>query len=441
MNSQTSGKKFHIHTLGCKVNQYESQAMRELLVKAGFEESGSGDMADIYIVNTCTVTGEADRKSKSVMGQFHRANPNARIVVTGCLTERDSSSLSFIPGISTVLRNSGKNRIVDVARGSRRHIRSGGASRELAVSDFKDHSKAYVKIQDGCENRCSYCKVPMVRGRLKSKSVKMIVREVTGLVQNGFKEIVLTGICLGAWGRKRRLRRIAGRAGLRPSGLVNVLKALDRINGDFRIRLSSIEPKYVTGQMIDFMAGSSRMCAHLHIPFQSGADDILKLMNRPYTSEGYRALVDRIRARIPRIALTTDILIGFPGESHIRFRNTMAFVRAVAPSRTHIFTFSRREGTPACDMPDMVEKPIVKKRYDRMRAMAYEAAYAYRRRFLGEELKVLVETKRDRATGLLKGYSDNYIQVLFAGRDDLMKTVVSVKVVGFDSEKTMGIHE
>lgn len=440
MNSRANGKKFHIHTLGCKVNQYESQAMRELLVKAGFEESVPGDMADIYIVNTCTVTGEADRESKSVMGQFHRANPNARIVVTGCLTERDSPSLLAIPGISTVLRNSGKNRIADVVSGNRSHIRT-RRPRELAVSDFKDHSKAYVKIQDGCENRCSYCKVPIVRDRLKSKSVKRIVKEVTGLVENGFKEIILTGICLGAWGRERRLRRIAGRVGLRSAGLVKALKALERINRDFRIRLSSIEPKYVTGQLIDFMATSTKMCPHLHIPFQSGDDDILNLMNRPYTSEGYKALVDRIRARIPRIALTTDILIGFPGESHARFRNTMAFVRAISPSRTHIFTFSRREGTPAYDMPDMVDKPIVKKRYDRMRAMTCESAYAYRRSFLGEELKVLVETKRDKVTGLLKGYSGNYIQVLFAGKDDLMKTVVPVKVIGFDLEKTMGIHE
>ena len=440
MNSQTSGKKFHIHTLGCKVNQYESQAMRELLVKAGFKESGPGDMADVYIVNTCTVTGEADRESKSVMGQFHRANPNARIVVTGCLTERDSSSLLAIPGISTVLKNSGKNRIADVVIGRKRYFRS-RRPRELTVSGFKDHSKAYVKIQDGCENRCSYCKVPMVRGRLKSKSVKRIVGEVKNLVQNGFKEIILTGICLGAWGRERRFRRIARRVGLRSTGLVRVLRALERVDGDFRIRLSSIEPKYVTSQLIDFMATSSKVCHHLHIPFQSGDDDILNLMNRPYTSDGYKALIGRIRARIPRIALTTDIMIGFPGESHARFRNTMAFVRAISPSRTHIFTFSRREGTPAYDMPDMVDKPIVKKRYDSMTAMASEAAYAYRRRFLGEELKVLVETKRDRATGLLKGYSDNYIQILFDGRDDLMRTVIPVRVVGFDLEKVMGIHE
>jgi len=434
-----SRKKFHIRTLGCKVNQYESQAMRELLVKAGFKESGPEDIADIYIVNTCTVTGEADRESKNAMRHFHKANPNARIVVTGCLTENSASDLSSISGISDVLKNSEKNRIARVAGG----LKGQGLNRrpgELVISDFKDHSKAYVKIQDGCENRCSYCKVPLVRSRLKSKPVKDIVREVRGLVQNGFKEIVLTGICLGAWGRDMLFGRIAKSVGLGGANLVDALKALDKAGGDFRIRLSSIEPKYITDDLIGFMARSRRMCAHMHIPFQSGDDDVLKLMNRPYTSTEYMAIVDRVRAGIPHIALTTDILIGFPGESHARFRNTMAFIRAVKPSRTHIFTFSRREGTSAYDMPDMVDRSILKKRYDSMRAITLETAYIYKRSFLGKELSVLVETKRDSSTGLLKGYSDNYIQIFFAGGDDLMRNVVPVKVVGFDSEKVMGIY-
>jgi len=441
MNSQTSTKKkFHIHTLGCKVNQYESQAMRELLVGAGLEESAPGDIADIYIVNTCTVTGEADRESKSIMGQFHRANPNARIVVTGCLTEKDSPDILSIPGISDVLKNSEKNRIASVIGAGPAKIRF-PRPKELSVSGFKDHSRAYVKIQDGCENRCSYCKVPLVRGRLKSKRIDDIMEEVRILVRNGFKEIVLTGICLGAWGKDLRLGRVAKRFGLSGADLVDVLKALDRMDGDFRIRLSSIEPKYVTDEFIEFMARSRRVCAHLHIPFQSGDDDVLKLMNRPYTSAGYRMIVERVRARMPQVALTTDIMVGFPGESHARFRNTMAFIRAVAPSRTHIFTFSRREGTPAYDMPDAVDRTVMKKRYDGMSAMTFEAAYAYRRSFLGKELDVLVEAGRDKSTGLLKGYSDNYIQILFAGADDLAGNIVSAKVIGFDTEKTMGIYE
>lgn len=437
MNSR---KKFHIRTLGCKVNQYESQAMRELLVKAGYEESGPEDAADIFIVNTCTVTGQADRESRNITGHLHKANPNARIVVTGCLAEKDASGLSSMPGVSNVLKNSEKNRIARVVSG----LKAQGLGldiRELSISDFKNHSKAYVKIQDGCENRCSYCKVPLVRGRLKSKPIKDIVKEVKGLVQNGFKEIVLTGICLGAWGRDMCFGHIARRVGLCAANLVDVLKSLDKVDGDFRIRLSSIEPKYIADDLIDFMGQSRRMCAHLHIPFQSGDDDVLKLMNRPYTSMEYMTIVDRVRARMPQIALTTDILIGFPGESGARFKNTMDFVKAVAPSRTHIFTFSRREGTTAYDMPDTVDRSILKKRYDSMRTVTLEIADMYKKSFLGKELSILVETKRDRSTGLLKGYSDNYIQVLFAGPDDIMKDVVPVKVIGFDSEKVMGRYE
>lgn len=451
MSSQINNKKkFYIHTLGCKVNQYESQAMRELLIEAGYEESGPKDPADFYIVNTCTVTAEADRESKYLMGQFHRANPSADIVVTGCLAENNASDLVSMPWISHVIKNSDKNRIAQVI-GTSEDLARGQWPKELSISDFKGRSKAYVKIQDGCDNRCSYCKVPLVRSRLKSKPTNDIVEEVRGLTQdrglvpnmarNGFKEIVLTGICLGAWGKDLNIDHMARSAAPDAANLVDVLKALDSVDGDFRIRLSSIEPKYVTDELIEFMAANKRICAHLHIPFQSGDDDVLKLMNRPYTSSEYRAIVDRVRAGIPHIAVTTDILIGFPGETTERFRNTMAFVRAIAPSRTHIFTFSRREGTPAYDMQDTADQSDLKKRYNDMNTITLETSDAYRRSFLGKELNVLVETKRDKLTGLLKGYSDNYIHMLFEAPDDLMRKIVPVKVAGFDSEKTMGVYE
>ena len=443
MNSQTNDnkKKFHIHTLGCKVNQYESQAMRELLLKAGFEESGDDEIADVYIVNTCTVTGEADRESKSIMGRLHKENPNARIVATGCLVERGYADLLSVPGISNVLKNSEKNRIVRMVTGDEDdRWFSRPRLAELSISDFKGHSKAYVKIQDGCENRCSYCKVPLVRGKLISKSIKSIMAEVRDLARNGFREIVLTGICLGSWGKDLYLWRIAHGIKLKRLNIVNVLKALDKLDGDFRIRLSSIEPKYITDELIGFMASSKRMCKHLHIPFQSGDDDVLKLMNRPYTYSDYRSIINKVRAKIPDIALTTDMIVGFPGESHAMFRNSMAFAKKAAPARAHIFTFSRREGTPAYDMADNVDRAVIKNRYMKMSAIAIEAAYEYKRSFLGRELKVLAETKRDSKTGLLKGYSDNYIQVLFAGPDDLMRKIVPVKVVGFDSGKAMGVY-
>ena len=259
-------------------------------------------------------------------------------------------------------------------------------------------------------------------------------------IKLGFREIILTGICLGSWGKDLHLSRIVRGMKLKSLNLVDVLRAIDKLGGDFRIRLSSIEPKYVTDELIDFMASNKRMCAHLHIPFQSGDDDVLKLMNRPYTCSDYIAIIDKARAKINDVALTTDMIVGFPGESHMMFRNSMAFIRRVSPSRAHIFTFSKREGTPAYNMPNTLDRVVIKNRYMKMSAMALETAYEYKRSFLGKELKVLVETKRDGKTGLLKGYSENYIQALFAGPDDLMRKIAPIKVVGFDSGKAMGVY-
>lgn len=403
--------------------------MRELLSGAGLEDSDSKDSADIYIINTCTVTREADRESKYIIGHLHKSNPKAKIVVTGCLSQKNASELSSLPGVTHVLKNSEKNNIAGIVCGNEIESALCG-QKDLAISDFKGHSKAYVKIQDGCENRCSYCKVPLVREKLSSKPIADVSEEVSRLVQNGFREIILTGICLGAWGRE-----------LRSAGsLIDVLKAIDKIDGDFRIRLSSIEPKYVTHELVEIIAANRRFCPHLHIPFQSGDDDILMLMNRPYTSSKYRAIVDSVRSRIPRVSITTDILIGFPGESQARFDNSLNFIKAVSPSRTHIFTFSAREGTAAHDMPAAASHSELKKRYQAMNAVASEAADAYRRRFLEEKLNVLVENSPDKATGMLKGYSDNYIHVLFTGPEGLARKVVPVKVTGFNKEETIGVY-
>ncbi|MBN2453651.1 MAG: tRNA (N(6)-L-threonylcarbamoyladenosine(37)-C(2))-methylthiotransferase MtaB [Candidatus Omnitrophica bacterium] len=425
MNSIAEKKRFYIHTLGCKVNQYESQAMREILIKAGFNDSGSREDADIYVLNTCTVTAEADKESKRLVGQFHRANADAMIVVTGCLAERNAPDLAALPGVTHVVGNAQKGSIARIIAGKK--IPEKG--KDLRISGFKGHSKAYVKIQDGCENKCSYCKVRLVRGRCKSKPIDDIVEEVQGLVCNGFREIILTGICLGAWGKDF----MNGAA-----GLIDVFKALTGLGGGFRVRLSSIEPKYVTDGLIEFMAGSGMVCPHLHIPFQSGDDDILKLMNRPYTSSGYAAIVDKVRDRIPDIAITTDMIIGFPGESEERFKRSIDFIKRISPSRTHIFTFSRREGTSAHDLPGSVNGAALKERYKEMCAVTDEAADIYRRSFLSRKLDVLVEERADAATGLLRGYSDNYIYMHFTGRDDLIHGIIPVRVAGFNGDRTVG---
>lgn len=441
MNSQNEGyKKFFIKTLGCKVNQYESQAMRELLVRSGFRECLAKDIADIYVLNTCTVTNQADRESRYWLSLFHRTNPKAKIVVTGCYVEHDSDKLSFLPGISHILKNSEKNRIGEILSSeTTKYSRLSIAP--LKITDFKDRTKAFVKIQDGCENFCSYCKVPLVRGPLKSKALRDILEEVTILVEKGFREIVLTGICLGAWGKDLESYSIANALGLKGLTLVDVLEEIVRIKGDFRIRLSSIEPRYLTDELIDFVSREKRICKHFHIPLQSGDDEILKKMDRPYTTKDYRTLLDKVKDKVKGAAITTDILIGFPGEAEANFKNTLQFIKEVQPMRTHIFTFSKRPGTVAHDMEGGVGRDVLKRRYYELEVAALESSYLYRSRFLGESLDILVESKRDRRSGLLTGYSDNYIKVLFEGPDTLMNKIVSVKIEDLNLSYTLAAYD
>lgn len=438
MNLQTNNsKRFYIHTLGCKVNQYESQIMREMLVKSGYKECLSKDIAEIYILNTCTVTQQADKESRHWVGIFHRTNPFARIIVTGCFAENDSDQISFLPGVSHIIKNSEKHRIAEYLDGSQTASDTTDTA-GLIIAGFQGHTKAFVKIQDGCENRCSYCKVPLVRGVLKSKPVEIIVEECAALTKNGYKEIILTGICLGAWGKDFFPGEMAKAAGLSGVTLLDALKAINNIEGDFRIRLSSIEPRYVTDELIKFIASAPRFCRHLHIPFQSGDDEVLKKMNRPYTTKEYKRIADAVRSGIKDVAITTDILVGFPGESEECFRNTVNFIKEIVPSRTHLFTFSKRDGTAARSMADEIDPVSAKKRYLALKTVTMMASCIYRSFFLGRKLDVLVEAKRDRHSGLLTGYSDNYIKMLFKGPDELMKRIVPVKITDITMMRTLG---
>jgi len=445
MNSQNENnqKRFFIKTLGCKVNQYESEAMREILLKSGFKECISREMADIYIINTCTVTHHADKESRYLIGMMHRSNTKARIVVTGCYIEKDADDVSFLPGVWRVVKNSEKNKIAQILDDSLAVTPNSRLPTPdyLSITDFKGHSKAFVNIQDGCNNFCSYCRVPFVRGPLRSKPVERIVKEVEGLVGNGFREIVLTGICLGAWGKDLFSNTLAKGIGIEGLSILDCLTALNKIPGDFRIRLSSIEPKYVTDKLVDFICGNEKMCRHLHIPIQSGDDDILKRMNRPYKASDYKALVNMVRSKVKEMAITTDILIGFPGESDLNFKNTVNFVKDILPSKTHIFTFSKRPGTAACNMDGEIANNVLKKRYYELNAAALGASYLYRSKFLSEKLDILVETKRDRHSRLLTGYSDNYIKVMFEGPDTLMKSIVPVRIESLNLAYTYGIYE
>ena len=415
--------KFSIKTFGCKVNQYESELMREDLVCCGFMECAADEIPEICIINSCTVTGNADRQARYAVNRMRRANPATRIVVTGCYAEKNEDEISALPGVFKVVKNSDKDRIASILNG-RRKTEDG----RRIISDFKGHTKAFVKIQDGCENFCSYCKVPYVRGPFRSRSLDEIVEETALLVSKGFKEIVLTGICLGAWGIERG------------EGLCRVLRALDGIKDGYRIRLSSIEPKYVTGELIELMSGSRKMCRHLHIPLQSGDDEILRRMNRPYSSRDFGMLVEDIRSKIGDIAVTTDVMTGFPGETKKSFTNTLDLMKEIKPARTHIFTYSRREGTAAYGMSDIPPADILKERFLELRSAALLSSYAFRKHFVDTFADVLVETRRDSSSGRLTGYSGNYIKVLFGGPDSIMRTIVPVRISEATLNETVGVY-
>jgi len=374
-------KLVRFFTVGCKVNQYETQALREQYLKKGYRESAKEEPADLYVINTCTVTGKADKDSRRYIHHAKKINPKAKIVVTGCLVEKDEEEISSIPGVKEIIKNSEKPE---------------------GISGFSGHTRVFVKIQDGCNNFCSYCKVPFVRGRSRSRSEKAILDEISRLLDKGFKEIVLSGICLGEWGKDLK----------EPKGLRDLLQKITAIKKDFRIRLSSIEPNLVTSQLIETIKSSPKICSHLHIPLQSGSDKILKLMNRPYKARDYIKLILKIRKEAPDFSISTDVLTGFPGEGKREFRNTLKVIKKILPVRLHAFPYSPRKGTKAYGLMPIVEKPELKQRVKTLQALGKALSAKYRKKFLKKCVRVLVEHTRDRTSGLFCGYTDTYIRVL-----------------------------
>ena len=431
-------KSARFFTIGCKVNQYETQAIREAFLKNGYREADSSQPADIFVINTCTVTSKADKDSRRLIRLSHRINPDAQIIVTGCLVEKDGDEIRAIPGVTHIMKNSQKHRIADLYFGTDVRPKGGhgiteiapGAYTPLKISDFHNRTRAFVKIQDGCNNFCSYCKVPYVRGRSRSRDLQNIIDEVNRLVDRGFKELVLCGICLGEWGRD-----LPGNP-----ELADVIDKVSSIKKDFRIRLSSIEPRQVGNRLIRIMADSRRLCNHLHIPLQSGDNGVLKLMNRPYSSRDFVKLIGRIKKTIPDFSLTTDVLVGFPGENKKAFFNTIKVLKNVRPSRLHIFSYSKRNGTKAYNYNLDVSKEEMKERKRRLEGIDRRFSYEYRRRFFNKTTQVLVENKRDKFTQLLTGYSDTYIRLLFTdGPDSFYGQLKKVKITKVDLKSTFCI--
>jgi threonylcarbamoyladenosine tRNA methylthiotransferase MtaB len=422
-------KLVKFYTLGCKVNQYETQSIRENFLKKQYKEVKQGK-ADIYVINTCTVTQTADRKSREYIYRCLRENPKSTIIVTGCYVQKDRDLISKINGIDFIIPNEMKNKITDIIISQKEKLdfTEDNKYQDLKISNFANHSRAFVKIQDGCNNSCSYCKIPLVRGRSRSRDLSSIIQEVSRLINNGFKEIVLTGICLGEYGREFKER----------IELVDVIEELEKLEGEFRIRLSSIEAKDIDDRLIQKFSKSKKLCRHLHIPFQSGDDEILRLMNRKYTVSFYKEVIKKVRSYIPQIAITTDILVGFPYETQRRFQNTINFLKEISPSRIHIFPFSPRQQTLAYSLPNRIDSATVRIRIRQLQNLAKEKSFEYRKQFLNKDLMVLIEDKTDRQTGLPTGYSDNYIKILLINeKGALARKLLRVRLIKVTSDFTL----
>lgn len=401
--------KFALVTFGCKVNQYDTQLLRESLVAQGHSEVSPRNIADIYVVNTCAVTVHSERKARQQIHRIARKNPNARIFVVGCAVERDKEVWSDLPGVSAV---AGANEALSLLGGTE------GLAENVGISRFSGHTRAFLKVQEGCDSFCSYCIVPHVRGRSRSRAISEVVEEARRLVDNGHCEIVVSGIHVGMYGQDFDNRLT----------LVDLLQELNKIPELLRLRLSSIEMGEIDDELIRFAANSPKFCQHFHVPLQSGDDAVLRRMNRRYTADEFLSSIDGIRSMIDRPAITTDIMVGFPGETEEEFENTLSTCRAAKFSRTHIFPFSPRPGTPAATMPDQVDPTVIRERQQHLAKLTDTLALEFKQQFVGETLQVLVESRRDRESGLLVGYSGRYIRCLLEGPDSLMNGVSEATV-------------
>lgn len=432
-------RKVMLVTLGCKVNQYDTNSMVSSLRGEGHGVVDEPADADVIVINTCTVTGRTDYKGRQLVRKAIIQNRSAVIIVTGCYAQVQAEKIAEIPGVDYILGNMEKHEIAAwVSTGEKREtptIRTGDISkaRSLGLESPDVHSgttRAFLKIQDGCDHACSYCIIPRARGRSRSLPRARVKEKIEFLAEEGFQEVVLCGIHLGVYGQD-----------LEPAvSLLDLLQDLDRETRIPRIRISSIEPNELTDGLLDLFAESSRLCPHFHLPLQSGDPDVLEAMNRPYGPGDFVSLVHRIHERMPAAAIGVDVIAGFPGEGEGAFENTLNLLEGLPITYLHVFPYSRRSGTAAAGFPDPVPPEQIRKRAGAFRKMGMKKRLDFYANHLHEERELLVETTRDRKTGMLKGVSRNYIPVLFEGPDILQTRLVRVRIQAVKGRDVFGVQ-
>ena len=413
------------HTLGCKVNHYETEAIWQLFKEANYERVDFETNADVYVINTCTVTNTGDKKSRQVIRRAIRRNPDAVICVTGCYAQTSSAEIMDIPGVDIVVGTQDRNKMlpyIEQYRTERKpingvtNIMKNRTYEELDVPYFTDRTRASLKIQEGCNNFCTFCIIPWARGLMRSRDPKEVVRQATQLVQSGYQEIVLTGIHTGGYGED-----------LKDYNLAQLLRDLETIDGLKRIRISSIEASQLTDEVIDVIDKSEKVVRHLHIPLQSGSDTVLKRMRRKYTMAHFSERLQKLHAIMPGLAVTSDVIVGFPGETEEEFQESYDFILNHGFSELHVFPYSMRTGTPAARMTDQIDESVKNERVHRLIELSDQLAKEYASRFEGEVLEVIPEEKASEGN-LLVGYSDNYLKIQFEGQENLIGQLVKVKV-------------
>ncbi len=424
-------------TLGCKVNQYDTQAMQEVMLRNGYTIVTEKDAADIYIINTCTVTNVADQKARQVIRRAVRKNPDAKVLVTGCYAENDREAIEGIPGVSLVFGNREKadlqkylarlhesNSYRLQIQPSRHDAIREHANFSMSLSTAGKQTRALIKVQDGCSAFCTYCIIPYVRGRMTSRPLRDIVKEAEQIAANGYKEIVITGVHLGAYGLDIGRR----------TTIADILERVHPIDGIERIRFSSIEAMNFPDDLVGRMAALSKCMPHFHLPLQSGSDKILRQMRRRYTTGGFAYLVEKLRAAFPDVGLTTDVMVGFPGETDADFEDSLRFVEAIGFSQLHVFRYSPRRGTPAADYADQIPPHISVERSKAMIALGKRLGLEFRRRMLGKTMEVLVEDSREGKDGKLAGFTGNYLRVLMDLPNLAINQTLPVKLMDLEGK-------
>jgi threonylcarbamoyladenosine tRNA methylthiotransferase MtaB len=430
-------KSFNIITLGCKVNQYESAYLKETLTDAGWHQSRNGDKPDVAIINTCIVTQKATHQSRQEIRKAIRENPDGNVAAVGCYAQVFPEELSGIKGIGLIADNTAKGKLPELVLNAAESWQKTVALKDfetetrfdfLGFRRFPDRTRAYLKIQDGCQSFCSYCIVPFARGPCRSLSFTKILSMVESLAKEGYKEIVLTGIHLGKYGVDL------------PEGmnLNRLLRAIGREDFPVRVRLSSLEPNEIDADLIEMAAAKTWLCRHFHIPLQSGDDRILRKMNRHYTAREFETLIRRIHDNIPFVGIGVDVMAGFPGEDNVAHENTCSFIKDLPVSYLHVFPFSRRKGTVAAAFNDQVDSKVIKKRAKDLRDIGWRKRAEFHRNSLRKEFLVLAEGWHSEGKEMMKGVSDNYLPVLFPSSQDSTNQLIPVRMERLEKDMVIG---